>query len=529
MDIQKHFDLILEKYELKNLYNKFLVTSILNTIVGESFYWLLLYLNDKLQTNNSMLYKYTGFLICLYAINIPLTKYTVSIKNELIKELKLANFKYFSEKIINIKKDTLLNFDLIEYYHALDHFNDYFQEYILSQQIKCEIPIRSISIIVIALNQDCPLLIGFFAVFYSIITVLNEHKLVKEAKITQELFDLENQVRNYMINSKQFVVNNEFNKRYIDENSTKVEELNQLLLDMTNDVDMKVNILLFLFILIIFYDKRETLTPVGFFYYFLMIYDIEYIADKLSEYYKNKINYSKMIERLRFLNSIQTKEEDVEHMTQQYNKDNIVINNITNDMPKINITSPLVINKGDHILVQGPSGSGKTSLLYVLKGMITCDQLVIEPNIKTINDSSYMVLSNNKSIFSGYLYDIISNYDYNPNVELIHMAIKLAKIDHKYNDNSYVDIDQLSGGERIRVTIARLIYNIKKDDKHDILLFDEVDENLNNVLAVEIATNLLNIFSDKIILYITHNEMVKKLFKKRIDVKDGVISKITNQ
>ena len=109
------------------------------------------------------------------------------------------------------------------------------------------------------------------------------------------------------------------------------------------------------------------------------------------------------------------------------------------------------------------------------------------------------------------------------------MAIKLAKIDHKYNDNSYVDIDQLSGGERIRVTIARLIYNIKKDDKHDILLFDEVDENLNNILAVEIATNLLNIFNDKIILYITHNEMVKKLFKKRIDVKDGMISKITNQ
>jgi ABC-type lipoprotein export system ATPase subunit len=147
-------------------------------------------------------------------------------------------------------------------------------------------------------------------------------------------------------------------------------------------------------------------------------------------------------------------------------------------------------------------------------------------NIKAINDSSYMVLSSNKSMFSGKLYDIISNYDYNPNIELINMAIKLAKLDHKYNDNNYVDIDQLSGGERIRVTIARLIYNIKKDDKHNILLFDEVDENLNNILAVEIATNLLNIFNDKIILYITHNEMVKKLFKKRIDVNDGVISQL---
>ena len=529
MDVQKHFDILLDKYNLRNLYHKFIFTSILNTFIGESFYWVLLYLNDKLQSNNTMLYKYSGILITIYGINIPLTKYAGNVKNEFIKEIKLANFKYFSEKIINIKKDTLLNFDLIEYYNALDHFNDYSQEYIISQQIKCEIPIRCISIVVIALNQNCPLLIGFFAVFYSIITVLNEHKLIKEAKITQELFDLENQVRNYMINSKQFITNNEFNKRYIDENSTKVEELNQLLLDMTIDVDLKNNMLLFVFILIIFYDKRETLTPIGFFYYFLMIYDIEYISDKLSEYYRNKINYSRMQERLRFLNSIQTKEDDVEHMTQQYNKEAITINNITNDMPKINIMEPLVIKPRDHILVQGPSGSGKTSLLYVMKGMITCDQLVIKPNIKAINDSSYMVLSNNKSMFSGYLYDIISNYDYNPNIELIMLAIKLAKLDHKYNDNSYVDIDQLSGGERIRVTIARLIYNIKKDDKHDILLFDEVDENLNNILAVEIATNLLKIFDDKIILYITHNEMVKKLFKKRIDVKDGVISKITNQ
>ena len=174
MDIKTHFDLILDKYELHSLYYEFISSTICNNIVRESFYWALIYFNDIIQNKPELLPQYSGILIFLYGINIPIQKYATSIKNEFIKEIKLANFKYFSEKIINIKKDTLLNFDLIEYYHALDHFNDHFQEYILSQQIKYEIPIKCVTIIVIAFNQKFPLLIGLGAVFVSIVIVLNE-------------------------------------------------------------------------------------------------------------------------------------------------------------------------------------------------------------------------------------------------------------------------------------------------------------------------------------------------------------------
>ena len=55
------------------------------------------------------------------------------------------------------------------------------------------------------------------------------------------------------------------------------------------------------------------------------------------------------------------------------------------------------------------------------------------------------------------------------------------------------------------------------------MLFDEIDENLNDDLAIEIYNSINNIFNDNIILYITHNEQVKKIFKKKIKVINGEI------
>lgn len=527
MDIEKHLDIILEKYQLHSMYNNYISTSIISTLVRESFYWMLLYLNDIIQENSNNLMQYSITLICWYFLQIPIKNYATNTRIEFIKEIRLANIKYFSDKVINIQKDTILSFDLIEYFNALDHFNDYFQEYVLNLQIKYDIPIRCITLIVIAKTQDFPVLIGLCAVFFSVIIVLNMNKIIKESQLTKELYDVETQMRNYMINSKQFIVNNEFNRKYFDINANNAETINMNIFNISSNLDTTMNIMLFIFIMLVFYIKRNDLTPIGFFYYFLMIYDIEWIIDKINEYYKNKINYNRMKERLKFLYSIKQDiiqtVENMDNMTQS----TININRIENDTPKISITKPFVIKPYDHILVQGESGSGKTSLLYVLKGMLKCNKLSIDPNIITINRHSYIILSNNKSIFSGNLYDIITNYEKVPSIEMINNSIKISKLDHKFTSNEYVDIEQLSGGERIRLIIARLIYLIKMNPDRKILLFDEIDDNLNNKLAIEIASNLLEIFKDKTILYITHNDMVKKLFKKKITVVDGVISDIS--
>ena len=262
----------------------------------------------------------------------------------------------------------------------------------------------------------------------------------------------------------------------------------------------------------------NNLSPKNFFYYFLLVYDIEYIGDKIVEYYKNKKIINRMQNRLNYLYDINI----VYNTKNETSFDNIIIKKIENKTPKL-FGENIIINNNDHILISGESGSGKTSLLYLFKGIITIDNVIIEPEIKIINSVSYLTLSNHKNLYNDYLYNIITNYDETPNIDIINKALNASKIHHKFQNNDYVIIENLSTGERVRLIIARIIY-IVIIKNYKILLFDEIDENLNNDLALEICKNIISIFKDKIILYISHNEIVKQLFTKKIIITNGLIN-----
>lgn len=524
INIKNHIQLLMDKYYLNNLYKKYIFLSITSTLVKESFYWCLLLFSTIVKEEPSKMPFYSIMLLGILGVNIPLERYFEHTRAMFLEEIKLANNKHFNDMVINMPKKDILNFDLINYYNILDHLNDNIHEYINNEKIKYDIPIRCITLVIIAMNKNFILLIGLFIVYFSIIIVMSENKLVKETELTNKYFHYDNEVRNYIVNSKNFIMNNEFNDRHHYNNFTMFEHVNSDLLELTNDLDMKINITMYIFIIIVIWLKRKDIEPSDFLYYFLIVYDIEFVSDKVQDYYKNMINYNKMSERLRYLNSFGKNGKYVENITNN-NLTQIVINKLLNDKPVLNITKPIVINQGDHILINGESGSGKTSILYLLKGIITPDTLDIKPSVNEIASLSYLFLSSHKSLFNGNLYDIISNYEQNPNIEMINFVVKTSKIDSiiKKLDNVYIDIEKLSGGEKMRIIIARLIYSIKKYN-YSILLFDELDENLNNALAVEICNKILELFNDKIILYITHNEMVKKLFTKKINVVNGMIT-----
>jgi len=520
MDIKSHFNLLLDKYNLNFLYKKFICLSILTTTIKEGFYWSLIYFSEIVKTKPELIKNFSIILICMLGINIPLERYFNHTKAKFIKELKITNTKYFNDRIIKMSKQELLSFDLIEYFNILDHFNENLQEYVLNIKNKYDIPIRCMTLIVVAMNKKFNLLIGLFIVFYFLVKSLNEDKLKNEKELTKKFFFYENVIRNYIINGKNFLINDEFNKEYLTNNFNNFEKVNRNIQELNHKLDMNINYVMFAFIIIVIWSKIKELNQYDFFYYFLIIYDIEFISDKVQEYYKNKVNYSKMEERLKFLSSFTPSIKKIVN-NQVINK--ILIDKIKNKNPNISINKPIIINEKDHILVTGESGSGKTSLLYVLKGIIKPNELSIKPNIELINAQTYLTLPNHKSLFSGNLFDIITNYEKTPNVELINWALKASKIDHRIKSNEFVDIEKLSGGERIRLLIARIIYAVKTRN-YNILLFDEIDENLNDQLAQEICNNLRDIFKDKIILYITHNEKVKKLFSKKFLVTKGLIT-----
>ena len=45
-------------------------------------------------------------------------------------------------------------------------------------------------------------------------------------------------------------------------------------------------------------------------------------------------------------------------------------------------------------------------------------------------------------------------------------------------------------------------------------------------MALEIAKNLKDIFKNKIIIYVTHNEKVKSLFDIKYNVVNGLVQKV---
>ena len=464
--------------------------------------------------------KFSIVLISMIGLNVPLERYFNYTKAKLLKEIKLANTKYFNDRIIKMSKEELLTFDLVEYFNVLEHFNENMEEYIMNIKNKYDIPVRTMTLLIVALNKKFGLLIGLFAIFYAIVKSLSEHKIVKENELTKQYFHYENIIRNYIINGKNFLINDEFNKDYLSTNFNKYEKVNRKISELNNTLDMNINFTMFGFIIIVIWARIHELNQYDFFYYFLIIYDVEFISDKVQEYYKSKVSYNKMTERLKYLTSFEP--ANLSNVTSDKVTE-IIINKITNDKPKLETTDPIIIKSNDHILINGESGSGKTSLLYILKGIVRPKEIDIKPNLDLINSQTYLTLPNHKSLYSGNLYDIITNYEKKPNIDLINYALMSARIYEKLNKNEFIDVEKLSGGERIRVLISRIIYAVKTRN-YNILLFDEIDENLNDDLAQEICTNLRNIFKDKIILYISHNEKVKKLFNRKYFVKKGIIT-----
>lgn len=519
MTIKEHFNFLLEEYKLKTQYIKFMVLSVFCSLINRGFYWVLIIFTEIINNKPKLIKPFSIILIILFSLKIPLEKILKDISSDFTKKIRLANTKYFNERVKYMKKSDLLNFNLLEYTVTINEFNNNLEQYILNAKNEFEIPFYYITLLIIALNKKNGLIIVLFAVFYIVIKTFNELRIIDENPIVKDTFEYDNHVRNYISNSKILLINNELNSEYLLDNINKFEDTKHDMHQINNKLHYSSNIAILIFMIILISSKMNNLNQYDFFYYFLIVYDIEFISDKMAEFYKNKV-VNKIEERLKILEKINYEPTNITN-SDLINK--IIISELHHDKPKVEITSPLTIE--GHILINGISGSGKTSLLFILKGIVVPNVLKIEPAVNNISGQTFISIPGTKGFYSDYLYNIISNYENKPDKDLITYAIKFSKMDHRFNRNEIINVDKLSSGERVRLYISQIIYTVIKK-KYNILLFDELDENLNDNVAQEICTNIREIFKDKIILYISHNKSIVKLFEKRLIVNDGVISDI---
>jgi ABC-type lipoprotein export system ATPase subunit len=409
------------------------------------------------------------------------------------------------------------------YTSTTDDLNKDFISYIANIRLYYDYFILFISMSIIALINSNSILIILSIIYAILVFYLNKKKNQIIEKYINDIIHFEERIRTYIINSKNNIINKNSNINHL---NNKINNLYNAWSDLNNinyNLIFYANILTFIFIFIIIYTSKKKLSALTFLVYFYLLYDIQYITSKILEYFKNELQYNKLPARINYINTL-IPSNNINTVTDSINK--IIITKIVNSVPKLILNEKIVINNNDHILVDGISGSGKSSLLYILENIIKPDEIIIEPDINTISHHAYLTLPNYKGISNGKLYNIITDYSTTPNIELINMAINASRFNIELNNNSNININEISAGEHMRLLIAKIIYTIKNNSKYEIILFDEIDQNLNETLAAEICSTLLNIFNDKIILYITHNNNVKKLFKKKIMVVDGIINGI---
>ena len=209
--------------------------------------------------------------------------------------------------------------------------------------------------------------------------------------------------------------------------------------------------------------------------------------------------------------------------------------NYTIDSKSINILKNISfeVDYKETISVVGESGSGKTSLIMLIGGL----EKVSSGNIffrdlevsKMNEDEISEIRRKNIGIVFQSFY-LIPNYTALENVSLSLEINKFDKptvkakeiLDRFGLSNRFNNFpSQLSGGEQQRVAIARSVAM-----KPEIILADEPTGNLDSENTHKISNLLFNYIEDEnaSLIMVTHDNNLANLTKRKITIKDGVIS-----
>ncbi|MDL2292841.1 ABC transporter ATP-binding protein [Acholeplasma sp. OttesenSCG-928-E16] len=191
------------------------------------------------------------------------------------------------------------------------------------------------------------------------------------------------------------------------------------------------------------------------------------------------------------------------------------------------------INKGEVCIILGPSGAGKTTILNLLGGMehVTSGNILVGDNLD-LSRLDKKGMTNYRRYDVGFVfqfYNLMPNLTALENVELAtevstkalppKEVLKGVELENRMNNFP----SQLSGGEQQRVSIARAIAKNPK-----ILLCDEPTGALDYETGKVVLKYLQNVAKNekKTVIIVTHNQALKPMANRVIQIKNGKIKKI---
>ena len=194
--------------------------------------------------------------------------------------------------------------------------------------------------------------------------------------------------------------------------------------------------------------------------------------------------------------------------------------------------------ENEFVSILGPSGSGKTTLLNIIGGLdkyTSGDLKIFEVSTKKYKDKDWDSYRNNRVGFVFQSYNLIPHQTILSNVELALTLSGVGKKERKLRAKKALrevgleehinkKPNQLSGGQMQRVAIARALVN-----NPDIVLADEPTGALDSETSIQIMDLLKKISKNKLVIMVTHNPDLAKLYSNRIiNLKDGKVTDDTN-
>ena len=189
----------------------------------------------------------------------------------------------------------------------------------------------------------------------------------------------------------------------------------------------------------------------------------------------------------------------------------------------------LQIEKGELCVIMGASGSGKTTLLNVLGGLdsLKSGELVVDK--KKVSGMSPKELSAYRRecvSFVFQFYNLIPDLTVMENIRIVSDISKntldinevMKAVDITELKNRFPN--ELSGGQQQRAAIARAIVK-----NPSILLCDELTGALDSKTSKEVLKFVQKVNEEfgSTVVIITHNQEIRKMADRIIEVKDGKI------
>lgn len=171
------------------------------------------------------------------------------------------------------------------------------------------------------------------------------------------------------------------------------------------------------------------------------------------------------------------------------------------------------IKRGEHVAIIGDNGTGKTTILKIINGLLDADSgtITLGTNVHIgYYDQEHHVLHTEKTLFE----EISDAYPYLSNTEIRSTLAAFLFT----GDDVYKRIGDLSGGERGRMSLAKLMLS-----ESNFLILDEPTNHLD-ITSREILEDAVNAYEGTV-LYVSHDRyFINRTASRILDLSEGKLT-----